>query len=316
VTNLATVLTNTAQARPDAPALKFMGHDIGYGPLAGMAAKVAGALRENGIQPGDRVAIILPNVPAFPVVFWGILLAGGTVVPMNPLLKAGEIDYFFSDSGAKVAFVWPDFVDEATKGAANAGTRIIPCGPMGPADGTLEGGEPIAEAGRARRRGHGDHPLHVGHDRSAQGRRTHPQQRPPQRRAIERVDPRGQPDDVVMGCLPLFHVFGLVVGLVAATTVGASLALIPRFDPGEAIKVISNEKVTIFQGVPTMYAAILNHPEADAMDATSLRACASGGSAMPLEVMRGFEEKFGCMVLEGYGLSETSPGRVLQHARP
>ena len=146
MTNLATVLTNTAQARPDAPALKFMGHDIGYGPLAGMAAKVAGALRENGIQPGDRVAIILPNVPAFPVVFWGILLAGGTVVPMNPLLKAGEIDYFFSDSGAKVAFVWPDFVDEATKGAANAGTRIIPCGPMGPADGTLEGGEPIAEA--------------------------------------------------------------------------------------------------------------------------------------------------------------------------
>ncbi|MCB1239948.1 MAG: AMP-binding protein, partial [Tetrasphaera sp.] len=116
MTNLATVLTNTAQARPDAPALKFMGHDIGYGPLAGMAAKVAGALRENGIQPGDRVAIILPNVPAFPVVFWGILLAGGTVVPMNPLLKAGEIDYFFSDSGAKVAFVWPDFVDEATKG--------------------------------------------------------------------------------------------------------------------------------------------------------------------------------------------------------
>ena len=63
---------------------------------------------------------------------------------MNPLLKAGEIDYFFSDSGAKVAFVWPDFVDKATKGAANAGTRIIPCGPMGPADGTLEGGEPIA----------------------------------------------------------------------------------------------------------------------------------------------------------------------------
>ncbi len=307
MTNLATVLTNTAQARPDAPALKFMGHDIGYGPLAGMAAKVAGALRENGIQPGDRVAIILPNVPAFPVVFWGILLAGGTVVPMNPLLKAGEIDYFFSDSGAKVAFVWPDFVDEATKGAANAGTRIIPCGPMGPADGTLEGGEPIAEAIE---RDDEDTAI-ILYTSGTTGRPkgaelTHRNVRLNAERSSG-VILEVRPDDVVMGCLPLFHVFGLVVGLVAATNVGAGLALIPRFDPGEAIKVISNEKVTIFQGVPTMYAAILNHPEADAMDATSLRACASGGSAMPLEVMRGFEEKFGCMVLEGYGLSETSP---------
>ena len=214
MTNLATVLTNTAQARPDAPALKFMGHDIGYGPLAGMAAKVAGALRENGIQPGDRVAIILPNVPAFPVVFWGILLAGGTVVPMNPLLKAGEIDYFFSDSGAKVAFVWPDFVDEATKGAANAGTRIIPCGPMGPADGTLEGGEPIAEAIE---RDDEDTAI-ILYTSGTTGRPkgaelTHRNVRLNAERSSG-VILEVRPDDVVMGCLPLFHVFGLVVGLV------------------------------------------------------------------------------------------------------
>ena len=115
------------------------------------------------------------------------------------------------------------------------------------------------------------------------------------------------PDDVIMGCLPLFHVFGLVVGLNAAVRVGASLALIPRFDPAAAIKVIGDEKVTIMQGVPTMYAAILNHPDSDSLDASSLRTCASGGSAMPLEVMKAFEEKFGCVILEGYGLSETSP---------
>lgn len=115
------------------------------------------------------------------------------------------------------------------------------------------------------------------------------------------------PDDVIMGCLPLFHVFGLVVGLNAAVRVGASLALIPRFDPAAAIKVIGDEKVTVMQGVPTMYAAILNHPDSDSLDASSLRTCASGGSAMPLEVMKAFEEKFGCVILEGYGLSETSP---------
>ena len=135
MTNLATNLTTTAAKYPEQAALRVNGQGVTYAQLHGMAAKVAGALRANGIQPGDRVAIILPNVPAFPVVYWGILLAGGIVVPMNPLLKAGEIDYFFSDSGAKIAFVWPDFVAEATKGAANAGTTIIECGPMGPVEG-------------------------------------------------------------------------------------------------------------------------------------------------------------------------------------
>jgi len=114
-------------------------------------------------------------------------------------------------------------------------------------------------------------------------------------------------EDVVFGGLPLFHVFGLVVGLVSATRVGAALAIIPRFEPKPAMDLISGEKVSIMLGVPTMYAAILNHPDNATMDTSSLRTCASGGSAMPLEVMRGFEEKFGCVILEGYGLSETSP---------
>ena len=118
MTNLATNLTSTAAKHPEQDALRVNGQGVTYAQLHGMAAKVAGALRANGIEPGDRVALILPNVPAFPVVYWGILLAGGIVVPMNPLLKAGEIDYFFTDSGAKIAFVWPDFVAEATKGAA------------------------------------------------------------------------------------------------------------------------------------------------------------------------------------------------------
>ena len=113
-----------------------------------MAAKVAGTLRANGIEPGDRVALILPNVPAFPVVYWGVLLAGGVVVPMNPLLKSGEIEYFFTDSGAKIAFVWPDFVGEATKGAASSGTRIVETGPMGPND--FEGVTPSPSRRRAR----------------------------------------------------------------------------------------------------------------------------------------------------------------------
>jgi long-chain acyl-CoA synthetase len=307
MTNLATNLTTTAGTSPDQAALTIDGLHVSYGQLHGMAAKLAGELRQAGIEPGDRVAIILPNVPAFPVVFFGILLAGGIVVPMNPLLKAGEIDYFFTNSGAKIAFVWPDFVDEATKGATGSGTRVIACGPTGPVEGALQGGTPIAEpveredddtaiilytsgtTGRPKGAELTHRNIHLNALRSAT--------------VIQEI----HPDDVVMGCLPLFHVFGLVVGLNASVVAGSTLALIPRFDPAKAIEVIGKERVTVMQGVPTMYAAILNHPDSDTLDATSLRACVSGGSAMPLEVMKGFEEKFGTMILEGYGLSETSP---------
>ena len=240
MTNLATNLVTTAQERPDQAAIKFMGNDISYAQIHGLAAQVAGSLKAAGVEPGDRVAIILPNVPAFPVVFFGSLLAGAIVVPMNPLLKSGEIDFFFTDSGAKVAFVWPDFVAEATEGARNSDTRIVPCGPMGPAEGTLEGGDPIAEpverddedtaivlytsgtTGRPKGAELTHRNVHLNAHRSAV--------------EIQAITP----EDVVMGCLPLFHVFGLVVGLNAAVIAGAALALIPRFDPAEAIKVIGN----------------------------------------------------------------------------
>ena len=245
MTNLATNLTTTAAEQPEKDALRVNGQGVTYAQLHGMAAKVAGTLRANGIEPGDRVALILPNVPAFPVVYWGVLLAGGVVVPMNPLLKSGEIEYFFTDSGAKIAFVWPDFVGEATKGAASSGTRIVETGPMGPND--FEGGDPIAEPTPARGRRRRGHPLHLGHDGTAQGRRAHPPQPPPQR------DPLGpgHPDDDLrrrrLGCLPLFHFFGLDVGLNAATIAGASLTLLPRFDPQAAIEVIERERVTLLR---------------------------------------------------------------------
>ena len=121
------------------------------------------------------------------------------------------------------------------------------------------------------------------------------------------------PGDVVMGCLPLFHSFGLTCGLNAAVLGGACLALLPRFDPGEALEMISREKVTIFEGVPTMYAALLHHPDAGRADTSSLRVCVSGGAALPLEILRGFEDTFGCPILEGYGLSETSPVASFNH---
>jgi long-chain acyl-CoA synthetase len=120
-------------------------------------------------------------------------------------------------------------------------------------------------------------------------------------------------DDVVLGALPLFHSFGQTCGLNATMAVGGLLSMVPRFDPAKALEIIQRDKVTVFQGVPTMYHAMLNHPDRDQYDTSSLRLCVSGGSAMPVEVMRGFEEAFSCKVLEGYGLSETSPVASFNH---
>ncbi len=116
-----------------------------------------------------------------------------------------------------------------------------------------------------------------------------------------------------MGCLPLFHVFGLTCGLNATIAGGGCLTLVPRFAPEKALEVIQRDRVTIFEGVPTMYAALLHHPDSARADVSSLRLCVSGGAAMPVEILRAFEEKFGCVILEGYGLSETSPVASFNH---
>jgi long-chain acyl-CoA synthetase len=120
-------------------------------------------------------------------------------------------------------------------------------------------------------------------------------------------------DDVILGALPLFHSFGQTCGLNASVSGGACLSMIPRFDPVQALEIIQRDRVTIFEGVPTMYHAILNVRDRDDYDLSSLRLCISGGSAMPVEVMRDFEAAFDCKVLEGYGLSETSPVASFNH---
>jgi long-chain acyl-CoA synthetase len=121
------------------------------------------------------------------------------------------------------------------------------------------------------------------------------------------------PDDVILGALPLFHAFGQTAGLNAAIAAGGCLTLIPRFSPEKALSIVERDRVTVFEGVPTMFAAMLHSPADQRPDTASLRLCVSGGAAMPVEVMRGFEDAFDAMVLEGYGLSETSPVASFNH---
>jgi long-chain acyl-CoA synthetase len=307
MTNLAANLVATAADHGDRPAVRLDDHVLSYADLRDRAAAVAGMLRDRGISPGDRVGLVLPNVPAFPIVFYGALLAGATVVPMNPLLKSREVQYYLKDSGMSLVVGWDGGGDAVPEGAKAESVEALVVGAMGPSAEQLGGAEPITEPVE---RADDDTAVILytsgttGQPKGAE--LTHHNLDSNCRTTVETLIEINS-DDVIMGCLPLFHVFGLTCGLNASVVAGACLTLIPRFDAGKALTVIGRDQVTVFEGVPTMYAGMLHHGDAGSADVSSLRTCISGGSAMPVEVMKAFEEKFGCMILEGYGLSETSP---------
>ncbi|HXV93428.1 MAG TPA: long-chain fatty acid--CoA ligase [Pseudonocardia sp.] len=312
MTNLAQNLLDTAEAHGDRPALRMDDYTLTYRHLRDEAAQVAAFLRSRGVEPGDRVGLVLPNVMSFPVLFYGALLAGAAVVPMNPLLKAREIEYYLQDSGTRLVFAIPQAADAAAEAARATGIESVAVDPGRP-DAAMAGPQDLI--GAAERadgdlavilytsgttgRPKGAELTHANLDRNA---------RTTNRTLLELTT-----DDVVMGCLPLFHVFGLTCALNASVVAGACLTLIPRFDGRKALEVVDRDRVTVFEGVPTMFAAMLHQPDRDRYDVSSLRTCVSGGSAMPVEVMRSFEEAFGCIVLEGYGLSETSPVASFNH---
>ena len=311
MTNLAGIVWDALADHENGAAVRQGDRVLSYAELARAAAQVASLLRGEGVRPGDRVAVMLPNVAAFPVLAYGTLAAGAVVVPMNPMLKGREVAHYLSDSGARLMFAWEPAAAEAAKGAAETGARVIPVADADAA--ALRTGEPLIGWADA---DDDDDALILytsgttGTPKGAQ--LTHGNLR---RNAelTARTLIRTGPDDVIMGCLPLFHSFGLTCGLNAALISGACLTLLPRFDPAAALEMIARDRVTVFEGVPTMYAAMLHNPARDQADLSSLRVCVSGGAAMPVEVLRGFEEAFGCMILEGYGLSETSPVASFNH---
>ena len=302
--NLARTLTDAAQRDPEHVAIKLDDVELTYGQLDGATAHLAGLLREHGVSAGDRVGVMLPNVPYFPVCYYGALRAGAIVVPMNVLLKQREVAYYLTDSGAKLLFAWDGFAEAAQAGAQAAGAEciLVTAGEfeklVGAAAAVTEipdsdDGETAVLLYTSGTTGQpkGAELSHANLTRNAEASRG--------------LFGLGA-DAVVLGALPLFHTFGQTCGMNATIGGGGTLTLIPRFDPGHALEIIQRDSVNVFQGVPTMYGAMLHHDGRDRFDVSTLKVCASGGSAMPVELMRGFEEAFGCKVLEGYGLSESS----------
>ncbi len=311
MTNLATTLVNTAGSDPDRTAVRLGDRALRYRDLDDLSARVAAWLLRRGITAGDRVGLMAPNIPEFLTLYYGILRVGAIVVPMNPQFKSREVDYYLSDSAASLALAWHGVADQAAKGAASAGTDLVIIEPSDFASTLADAGPEPAVADRAPSetavilytsgttgQPKGAELTHANLLTNVEVTRT----------TLLNLGPR----DVVLGALPLFHSFGQTVGMGCTMASAGCLTLLPRFDPVRALEIIKRDQVTVLMGVPTMYAAIL-HSAGGGADTASLRLCVSGGAAMPVEVMRTFEKKFGCMILEGYGLSETSPVASFNH---
>jgi long-chain acyl-CoA synthetase len=310
-TNLAELLTDAAARSPERTAIKLDERELSYSELDQASARVAGLLRAKGIGPGDRVGLMLPNVPYFAVVYYGILRAGAVVVPMNVLLKEREVAYYLADSGARLLFAWHELSEAAHAGSdqAHADCMLVQPGDFEALLGRSERSRDIAvrdgcdTAVILYTSGTTGTPkgAELTHDNLG-------------RNAAIAADLFGiDGEAVTLGALPLFHSFGQTCGLNATVRAGGCLSLIPRFDPRRALEIIQRDRVTVFEGVPTMYAALLAHPARRDVDTSTVRVCVSGGAAMPVEVMRSFERAFGCAILEGYGLSETSPVASFNH---
>jgi long-chain acyl-CoA synthetase len=309
--NLGTILQASAAERPDAIAVVLDDRRISFGELDRAARGVATSLHAMGVSPGDKVALLVPNVPEFTIAYYGILYAGATVVPINVLAAAPEVAYFLDDSSAKLLIVHPLFAEPGRAGAEQQGVPVVIAGSE---DGspseldTLAAAEPRGEV----------HPTApddtavilytsgtTGKPKGAE--LTHSNLFINCTIVVPKLIPGGTRDHVALATLPLFHSFGQTCIQNASIALGGTFTLLPRFDPGLAFEVIARDGVTLFAGVPTMYFALLHHEGEGPNDLSSLEHCLTGGAPMPVEVMGAFEEKFGVKIQEGFGLSETSP---------
>ena len=323
--NLAAVLEDSAREFPGRDAVVHGSARLTYCELEAQASKVANALIDRGIVSGDRIALSCPNLPAFPIVYYGILKAGCVVVPLNILLTQREIAYHLADSAAKAYFCFE-------------GTAELPTGTVGAAAFARTAGcehfvlitsDPVAASPE------------VGIQTLAEFTHRQPDRCPCAPTAetdtavvLYTSGTTGEPKGAELShsnmvqnallALPLFHSFGQSVQMNAGFAGGATLVLLPRFAASEALALMQAESVTFFAGVPTMFHALLSHENAERFDlaviAAALRVTVSGGAPLPGEILRRFEQRFDVPILEGYGLSETSPvvtfNRVDRPRRP
>ena len=328
--NLSMIIEHHARLFPEREAIVSGPARLTYERLNGMACRMAGALRALGIRPGDHVALSCPNTAHFPIAYFGILKAGAVVVPLNVLFKPREIAQHLQDSEARAYLCFEGTADlpmaqmgyEAfaevdacehfvvmTKDAAApspiAGTPTL---------GALLHGQPATFATVLRAP---DDTAVILYTSGTTGRPkgaelTHANMLLNAMAARDMfLAQLGTEPATALAVLPLFHSFGQSAVMNAHLFQGNRVVLLPRFEPAAVLETMRAEQVNAFSGVPTMYWALLRYVEEHGVDvrpiAAGLRGCCSGGAAIPVEILHAFDRRFDVEILEGYGLSETSP---------
>ncbi|MFC4561202.1 long-chain fatty acid--CoA ligase [Nocardiopsis mangrovi] len=326
--NLSVLLEDGARTTPERDCLVFGDLRLSYALTDMIANQVANLLVQRGVRPGDRVALASPNVPYFPFVYFGALKAGAVVVPLNILLTAREIAYHLEDSGATALFAFAGSPDLPLGERAHAAfSQVDSCRTyidLPAAAGATESGIEGAQTLWAALDGLPGtfSPVRTDADDTAVVIYTSGTTGTPKGAELSHNNllfnavacdtlfgrsPSGH--DVFLTVLPLFHIFGQTTMMNLGLYRHGTLVLQPRFDGDEALRLMERERVTIFAGVPTMYWGLLGAKGGHDIDAitAALVTAVSGGSALPGELARKVTERFGVEILEGYGLSETSP---------
>jgi long-chain acyl-CoA synthetase len=334
VFNLAEMLEDSARRVPDRVALVFGDSRLTYAQVDAMAAQIANLLVARGIQRGDKVALSCPNVPYFPIVYYGTLKAGAVAVPLNVLFKAREIAYHLKDCEARAYFCFEGTAD-LPMGAAGwqAFNEVEKCEhffviPAAPgAESPIDGAESYFSAIEGQAASFESVPTDgsdtavilytsgtTGQPKGAELTHSNVGYNALVCHRLWELGPTRP--DVHLVALPLFHSFGQTVQLNAGLGLGSTLVLMARFDAAQALALMERERVTFFAGVPTMYWALLNALD-DSVDAGkiagNLRRAIAGGSSLPVEIMKQVKDRFHVQILEGYGLSETSPVATFNH---
>ena len=311
MTNLVTDVAETAETNPDSPAIVYEGQELTYDQFWTRAGQFAQALHESGIEEGDRVGIYLPNLPQFVTAFYGTLRAGGVVVPMNPQYKAREISHLLADSGAEAVVSLADNVPEVldvlddtdVHEVVSVGADVEGATEFDDflADGTVEivdradddiAVQPYTSGTTGTPKG-----VLLTHHNLAWTTRTN----------AGVIPGEIQPDDKLLGVLPLFHIYGMSVVMNGSMYAGGTYYPIPEWDAPTVMDLIEDEQLSIMFGVPAMFNDMINQPDAEEYTFDSLRFTNSGGASLPIEVLERFEDLYGVQLNEGYGLTETSP---------
>ncbi len=327
--NLSTVLEHHARNSSNKEALIFADKRITFAQLDAAANQIANGLTSLGIGYGDKVALTCPNLPYFPMIYFGILKTGASVVPLSVLLKRHEIAYHLQDSDAKAYFCFVGTPEMPMGQEGYAGFEMTnSCEHFFMITPTFTDASPIEGTKTMGMLMAGKSPVFQSYFTSPDDTAV----------IIYTSGTTGRPKgaelthsniflnanlskdlqdlnytDKTMLVLPLFHIFGQVVCMIASIYRGSTAVLVPRFDAEMVLSLIQNEKITHFAGVPTMYWGLLSYPEANKFDSSSLRVCLSGGAALPVQVLKDFEAKYNVAILEGYGMSEGSPVVTFNH---